>query len=170
MLTTNPAEPPKAAAGQEKEDEQMKLMKWTPRANYLNPVDSDFDHLFRDFFGGSWGDFRAPEAGWSPSTDIVEEEGRFLVKLDLPGMKREEINVKVANGALTVTGERKHESESNKGYRRFERSYGQFTRVFTLPETVDGQKIEADYQDGVLTVAIPKSEAALPKEIEVKVR
>ena len=109
-------------------------------------------------------------ADWVPPTDVIEEPGRYLVTLDLPGMRREEIKISLESGTLTVTGERKREVEvAERGYSRYERAQGSFTRRFSVPETIDGKKIEAAYRDGVLTVILPKSEEARPKTIEVKV-
>lgn len=131
-----------------------------------------FDELVRGLFS----DFAGPLAGnvvnggWVPPTDIVEEEGRFVARIDLPGLGREDIKISVENETLTVKGERQRQAESKEsGYRRFERSYGAFTRSFTIPNTIDAKRIEATYKDGVLTVVLPKSEESRPKMIDVKV-
>jgi HSP20 family protein len=106
---------------------------------------------------------------WSPSVDIVEDAKEWLVKADLPEMKKEDMKVTVENGVLTMTGERKLEKEEkNKKYHRVERSYGSFLRSFTLPEEVDATKVAAETKDGVLTVHLPKSAKPAPKAVEVK--
>ena len=151
----------------------MTLVKWSPRNRQLSQMHEAFDDLVRDIFS----DFPAPWLGtgavggeWIPPMDVVEEEGRYLVHLDLPGLRREDITVSVENGTLTLKGERRHESETkNGGYKRFERSHGTFTRTIALPNTIDPKRIEAAYKDGVLTVVLPKSEEARPKAIDVKV-
>lgn len=109
-------------------------------------------------------------AEWSPLVDIEENEKEYLVKAELPEIKKDEVKVTVENGVLTIAGERKFEKEEKgKKYHRVERSYGSFVRSFTLPEDADGTKVSAEYKDGVLRVHLPKSEQAKPKAIEVKV-
>jgi HSP20 family protein len=107
---------------------------------------------------------------WLPSVDIVEDQKEWLVKADLPEVKKEDVKVTVENGVLTITGERKFEKEEkDKKYHRVERSYGNFLRSFTLPEGADGTKVAADFKDGVLKVHLPKSEKAKNQAVEVKV-
>jgi HSP20 family protein len=107
---------------------------------------------------------------WAPLVDIVEEEKEYLVKAELPEIRKEDLTVTVENGMLTISGERKFEQEEKKRkYHRVERSYGSFTRSFTLPGDADGNKIEAEFKDGLLQVHIAKNEQAHPKAIEVKV-
>jgi len=107
---------------------------------------------------------------WAPSVDIIEDEKEWLVKADLPEVKKEEVKVTVENGVLTITGERKFEKEEkDKKYHRIERSYGNFLRRFTLPEGADSAKVNAEFKDGVLKVHLPKSDKAKPKAVEVKV-
>ena len=107
---------------------------------------------------------------WSPSVDISEDDKEFLVKAELPDVKREDIKVNVENGVLTTTGERKFETEEKgKKYHRIERSYGSFTRSFTLPEAVKADKVAAEFKDGLLHVRLPKDESAKPKNIAVNV-
>ncbi len=106
---------------------------------------------------------------WSPSVDIVEDEKEWLLKVDLPDVKRDDVKVTVEEGVLTITGERKFEKEEkNKKYHRVERAYGNFLRSFTLPDGADGAKVSAEYKDGVLRVHLPKGEKAKPKAIDVK--
>jgi len=107
---------------------------------------------------------------WAPSVDITEDEKEYLVKADLPEVKKEDVKVTVENGVLTVTGERKFEKEEkNKKYHRIERSYGNFLRSFALPDAADGSKVTAEFKDGVLRVHLPKTEQTKPKSVEVKV-
>jgi HSP20 family protein len=109
-------------------------------------------------------------AEWAPSVDIVEDDKEWLVKADLPEVKKEDVKVTVENGVLTITGERKFEKEEkDKKYHRIERSYGNFLRSFTLPDTADCAKVNAEFKDGVLKVHLPKNEKAKPKAVEVKV-
>lgn len=107
---------------------------------------------------------------WAPSVDIIEDDKEWLVKADLPEVKKEDVKVTVENGVLTITGERKFEKEEkDKKYHRIERSYGNFLRSFSLPDAADGSKVNAEFKDGVLKVHLPKSEQAKPKAVEVKV-
>jgi HSP20 family protein len=109
-------------------------------------------------------------AVWAPSVDIKEEANRYVVQVDLPGVKPEDIEVTLQNGVLTIKGERQTEAKEEKeNYRRIERFYGSFFRRFTLPETVEEEKIEANYDKGVLTISIPKKQEVQPKKISVKV-
>lgn len=107
---------------------------------------------------------------WSPLVDISEDEKEYLVKAELPDIKKEDIKIGVHNDVLTISGERKYEKEEKgKKYHRVERAYGSFMRSFTLPEDADANKISAECKDGMLKVHLPKSEKAKPKSIEVKV-
>ena len=107
---------------------------------------------------------------WSPQVDISEDDKEYLVKADLPEMKKENVKVTVENGVLCISGERKSEKEKKKKkYHRIERSYGTFLRTFTLPEDADANKIAAEFKDGGLKVHLPKIPAAKPKPVEVKV-
>lgn len=107
---------------------------------------------------------------WAPVVDISEDEKSYLIKAELPEVRKEDVRVTVENGILTLTGERKFEKEEkNKKYHRIERAYGTFARSFALPENIDASKVNASYKDGLLTVAVAKSERAKPKQIEVKI-
>ena len=102
--------------------------------------------------------------------DITEDDKEYLVKADLPEVKKEDVKVTVEDGVLTITGERKIEKEEkDKKYHRIERSYGNFLRSFTLPDAADGAKVRAEFKDGVLKVRLPKTEKAKAKAVEVKV-
>jgi HSP20 family protein len=107
---------------------------------------------------------------WSPPVDIFETENEWVLKADLPDVKMDNIDIQIENGTLTLKGERKFQGEDNgKGYHRVERSYGTFARYFTLPDTVDSEKVRADYANGVLSVTLPKKEVAKPRTIKVQV-
>jgi HSP20 family protein len=106
---------------------------------------------------------------WNPRVDILEDDHEFVVKVELPEVKREDVNVTVENGVLTVSGERKLEKEEkNKKYHRVEREYGSFVRSFTLPTGANGDKVTAEYKDGLLRVRVPKDTKAAAKSIEIK--
>jgi len=107
---------------------------------------------------------------WSPLVDISEDEKEYLIKAELPEVKKEDVKVTVEKGVLTITGERKFEKEEkDKRYHRIERSYGSFLRSFTLPDEADESKVNAEFKDGVLLVHLHKNEKVRPKSIEVKV-
>ena len=108
---------------------------------------------------------------WSPPVDILETENDLVLKADLPDMKLEDIDVRVENQTLSIKGERRFEQEaSEKGYHRIERSYGSFVRSFAVPNSVDTEKVSADYKNGVLTIKLPKKETAKPKQVKVEVQ
>ena len=107
-------------------------------------------------------------AEWAPLVDITEDEKEYIIKTELPEVKKEDVKVAVENGLLTIVGERKFEKEENKKYHRVERAYGRFARSFIVPDYVEADKVSAEFKDGVLKVHLPKSEKTKPKQIEVK--
>ena len=109
-------------------------------------------------------------ADWAPAMDVQETETEYVLKADLPAVKREDVKVSVEDGILAVEGERKMEKEEkNNKFHRIERSYGKFVRRMAVPSDVDQQKLQAEFKDGVLNVHLPKSAAAKPKTVDVKV-
>jgi len=107
---------------------------------------------------------------WAPLVDISEDDKEYLIKAELPEVKREDVKVTAEEGTLTITGERKFEKEEKgKKYHRVERSYGSFVRNFSLPDDASPSKVRAEFKDGVLTVHLGKTEKAKPQQIEVKV-
>jgi HSP20 family protein len=108
---------------------------------------------------------------WAPAVDILETENDLILKADVPEVSLKDIDIQVENGTLTLKGERKFEKRDNgkEGYHRIERSYGSFVRCFSLPETVDSDKVSAEYKNGVLTITMAKKEVAKPRAIKVKV-
>ena len=108
---------------------------------------------------------------WTPAVDIYETENELVLKADLPDVDQNAIDVRVENQTLTIAGERKFQQpESGKGYHRIERSYGSFVRSFAVPNSFDTEKIGAGFRNGVLTVTLPKKEAAKPRQIKVEVK
>jgi len=110
-------------------------------------------------------------ADWAPSVDIEEANDKYVIKADLPGVDKKDIDVKLENGVLSIRGEKQTEKETGKGTKRHrtERFHGTFARSFTLPDAVKAEKVDASYKDGVLSLAIPKAEEAKPKSIDIKV-
>lgn len=153
----------------------MKLTKWTPMRdlpsdffNLRRELDRFFDSFPRSEYGTDEPFFPAV---WTPAADIVERDDDYVVKLELPGVKKSEVKITIEDNLLTVSGEKKQESElKEKEHYRVERSYGAFRRSFTLPSTIEGDKIEAAYEDGILTISLPKAEESKPRAIEIKVK
>ncbi len=108
---------------------------------------------------------------WAPPVDILETENELVVKADLPDVEMKDVHIEIEQGTLTVKGERRFDRADGgtAGYHRIERSYGEFMRCFSVPETVDSERVKAEYKAGVLTVTLPKKEAAKPRTIKVEV-
>jgi len=107
---------------------------------------------------------------WTPLADITEDEKEYVIKAELPDLRKEDVKVTVENGVLTISGERKFEKEEKKKkYHRVERGYGSFVRTFALPEDAEATKVKAEFKHGMLEVHLPKNEKAKPKQIEVHV-
>ena len=148
----------------------MTLVRWDP----FRELEEVSDRLNRMFSRPAVPAKNAREAltvaDWSPTVDISESEEEYLIKAELPEVKKENVKVTLEDGVLTLSGERRQEKEEkNVKYHRVERSYGSFVRSFSLPELVDETKVKAEYKDGVLSLHLPKSEKAKPRAIEVKV-
>ena len=127
-----------------------------------------FNDLFEPFFGRfNFGD-QLPTT-WAPPVDVAEEADKILVRVEVPGMNEKDLRVHFEDGLLTVSGERQFEKRDDLNYHRIERSYGSFVRTFSLPRSIDGNKISAAYNSGVLEIAIPKLEEAKPKQIQINV-
>lgn len=108
---------------------------------------------------------------WMPTVDIDEKTDEYIIKAELPGVKKEDVKVSIENGVLTIKGEKKTEKEEkNKKSHLVECSYGSFIRSFTLPSGIQSDKIDAQYKDGILTLLVPKSEEVKPKQIDVKIK
>lgn len=148
----------------------MAIVKWDPFRE-LEEMSDRLNRMFaRPAAWQSQGREVMTVADWTPTVDISETESEYVIKAELPEIKKEEVKVTVEDGVLTITGERKQEQEERgKKFHRVERSYGRFVRSFTLPDSVDEAKVKAEYVDGMLNLHLPKSEKAKPKQIEVKV-
>jgi HSP20 family protein len=146
----------------------MQLTKWDP----FREMEDVFDRFGRAIGWPRRGTQEVMATGdWAPRVDIAETDNEFTIKAEIPDVKKEDVKVTVDSGVLTIRGERKQEKEEkDKKFHRVERYYGSFTRSFTLPDNVDESKIEASFKDGMLNLQIPKTEAAKPKAIEVKVK
>jgi HSP20 family protein len=146
------------------------LGRWNPLRE-LDEMEKRFSSLLQPLSTGNGGEMETLTlAEWTPSVDISEDDKEYIVKAELPEMKKEDVKVHVEDGVLTISGERKFEKEEKgKKYHRIERSYGNFTRSFTLPEAVKAEKVAAQFKDGVLCIHLPKDETAKPKSIDIKI-
>ena len=145
----------------------MELVRWEPFAGF-GDVRSVFNDLFDENFGRS--SAQPSMSKWYPAVDVLESKESYLIRAELPGMKREDINVEVKDGTLLLSGERKSEKPAEGvEYRHVERSTAKFWRSFSLPETVKQEGIEATYKDGILEIRVPKAEEAKPRQIEISV-
>jgi HSP20 family protein len=152
----------------------MQLMKWDPFREMEEITDRFSRALGRPFLARTLPGGGAEEAlitaEWAPLVDIEENEKEYLVKAELPEVKKEDVKVTLEEGVLTIQGERRLEKEEKgKKIHRIERAYGKFLRTFTVPRDVDEKKILAEFKEGMLTVRVPKAEVFKPREIEVKV-
>ena len=127
-----------------------------------------FDDIDTWFDTGFFTDL--PDSMWRPAIDVEEKDGKFLVKADLPGMKKNDIHIELKDGYLTLRGERKSEHEENEdNYHRIERTYGTFERTFKVPDGVSEKDIHAKYKDGVLELTVPTPKVEEPKTVELKI-
>ena len=134
----------------------------------VSTLQDQINRLFSDAFERTEGESNL--TAWAPAVDISENEHELLVKADLPGIDPKELDIRVENNVLTIRGERKFEKKVDQdNYLRVERTYGSFSRSFALANTVNADGIKADYQNGVLTLVVPKREEAKPKQIKVHV-
>jgi HSP20 family protein len=146
----------------------MNLTTWDP----FRELEEMSNRLNRVFNRGTTpgGTKELAMTDWSPSVDIVETAEDFQVKAELPDVKKEDVKVNVSDGLLRIEGERKFDKEDKtKKYHRVERFYGSFMRSFSLPAGVEADKVRAEFKDGLLTVRLPKSPKALPRNVDVKV-
>jgi len=127
----------------------------------------EMDRVFDDFFGTAPARTQK-SAVWSPAVDIREDEGSFVIEVELAGLSKEDIHLEVEQNQLSIKGERKFEKkDEGENYHFVERSYGSFYRSFTLPRNVNTGEIEAEHRDGILTITVPKAEEVKPKKVEI---
>lgn len=145
----------------------MEVVRWEPFES-LNRMHARINGLLEENFGGSR--TRPSYHTWYPRVDVLESKDAYVIRAELPGMKKEDFNLELKDGTLTLAGERKAEKAAEGvEYRSVERVEGKFFRSFSLPETVKHDGIQATYKDGILEISIPKAEAAKPRQIEITV-
>jgi HSP20 family protein len=154
----------------------MAIVRWNPMRDLMS-MEREFNRVFNSLerkFGFEDSDRENPElenAVWMPMTDIIEDDNKYYLNIDLPGIKKEDVKINFTNGQLSISGERKMETEEkNAKFHRTERSYGKYYRSFTLPTKIKENEIDAEFKDGQLKISIPKSEEVKPKQIEIKVK
>jgi HSP20 family protein len=144
------------------------LVRWDPFRDLVS-IEDELNRLFGRTFAGVESTRPSATGTWMPSMDVFETEGEIVAKVELPGIEPGDVDVSVEDSRLTVSGRREFSSEvKEEQYHRVERRYGAFTRAITLPQTVDTEKVEAHFDNGVLTIEVPKVEKAKPKKIQVK--
>jgi HSP20 family protein len=146
---------------------KMELVMWEPFET-LNGLHSRINKLFDEGFRPSWAKAGSASAVWYPPVDVLESKDSYILRAELPGMKKEDFNLEVKDGRLTLTGERKFEHQADGvEYHSAERVTGKFVRSFQLPREVKHDAIEATYRDGVLEIRVPKAEEAKPRQIAI---
>ena len=145
------------------------ITRWDPFREFVT-IQDRLNRLFRESQGTEGREEALTTSTFAPPVDVYEDEHNITLKIEVPGIDEKDIDVRIENNTLTVHGERKLEKEEKEeNYRRVERQYGSFTRTFTLPPTVDAEKVEAHYDKGVLKVQLAKKAEAKPKQIKVNV-
>ena len=145
------------------------IASWDPFREFSTLQDR-MNRLFRDSYGPEGREESLTTASFAPPVDVYEDEHTVTLKIEVPGIDENDIDVRVENNILTVHGERKFEKEEKEeNFRRVERQYGSFTRTFTLPSTVDSENVSAGYDKGILKIVLPKKAEAKPKQIKVNV-
>jgi len=149
----------------------MTIVRWQPFRDLL-ATEREFDRIFCEAFSPLFGEREGELStrAWAPAVDIFETENNIVLKAEVPGVDPKDVEVRVEDNTLYLKGERKFEKETKEeNYHRIERSYGSFARSFALPNSIDAEKVAAEYQDGLLTLTLPKREEAKPKTIKINV-
>lgn len=145
----------------------MSIVRYDPFRDLRN-LQEEVNRLFSSNLSRSYGDEGIARGSWNPSVDIYENKDQIVLEAELPGMNREDFDVSIENNVITVRGERRFEKkDESDSYHRVERSYGSFTRSFTLPQTVSADTTSAEYKNGVLRVTLPKREEVKARRIEI---
>jgi len=147
----------------------MAIVRWEPLRDLMT-TQREFDRLFRGVFSPVLAEGEVSTRTWAPPVDIYEDGDNLVLKAELPGVNPDDVEIRVEDNTLYLKGERKFEKEvKEQNYHRVERSYGNFTRTFSLPNSVDSDKVTANFKDGILTLTMPKKEEAKPKTIKINV-
>ena len=145
------------------------ITRWDPLREFAT-IQDRMNRLFSSSYGNEGREEALTNTAFAPPVDVYEDEHSVTLKIEVPGIDEKDVDVRIENNTLTVHGERKFEKEEKEeNYRRVERQYGSFTRTFTLPNTVDQESVQADYDKGVLKIKLAKKQEAKPKQIKVNV-
>lgn len=145
----------------------MALVRWDP-VREMDSLQSDMNRVFDRFFDAKSTSGNGAARRWIPSMDLVESEEELILRADLPGMTRDDVNIEIKDGVLTISGERRAEHQDRaEGFHRVERAFGSFSRSLSLPDGIDAGKVEADFKDGVLEVRVPKPEQSQPTRVQI---
>lgn len=148
----------------------MTLVRWTPFRDLMD-IQNEVNRLFNTYATGSSQSRESGQVIWQPLVDIAETEDEITVTAEIPGMNKEDVKISIQDNVLSLKGEKKRETEEKAAnLHRVERLYGSFERAFSLPSTVQTDKVMAEYKDGLLTIRLPKAEDAKPKEIDISVK
>ena len=143
------------------------LIRFSPNTE-MRRLQREIDSLFDSFFPTTQGN-GGEGATWSPRVDLAETDDAYYIHADVPGLRKEDIEINMQDGTLSISGEREvKENEENRRFVRVERTYGRFYRAFSLPQTIDHDGIEASFEDGVLTIVVPKAEETKPRRIDIR--
>jgi HSP20 family protein len=147
----------------------MSITRWEPFRDLISTQER-FNQLFNEAFGRAFGDLQeVTPRSWAPAVDIYETDENLVLQAELPGISPDDVDIRIEDNTLYLKGERKFEKEVKEGnLHRVERSYGTFTRSFTLPGSINVDKVKAEYKNGILTLTMPKREEAKPKTIKIQ--
>ena len=146
----------------------MAIKRWDPFRDLMS-IQNEMNRLFGRTYGGDVGE--TSRGAWTPALDVFETQEKFVITMELPGVSADDVDISVEDSTLLVRGERKFYSEQDEdSFLRIERRFGEFTRSLTLPSTADAEGIQASFDQGVLTIEVPKKEEAKPKRISIKAK
>jgi HSP20 family protein len=146
----------------------MAITRWDPFRDLMS-IQNEMNRLFGRTYGGDVAE--TTRGAWTPALDVHEAQDKFVITMELPGLSTDDVDISVEDSTLVVRGERKFYSEEDEGsFHRIERRFGEFTRSLTLPSTADAESIQASFDQGVLTIEVPKREEAKPRKISIKAK
>lgn len=145
----------------------MAIIRWDPFKDMVT-LREKMNRMFEDVFSGRSEDKKLTAGTWAPAVDIFETENELVMTAEIPGIEEKDVEIKVEDNTLSIRGERKFEKETKEeNYHRIERSYGSFYRVFTLPSSVDPERIQAEQENGVLKISMPKRQEMKPRKVKI---
>lgn len=146
----------------------MAITRWDPFRDLMS-IQNEMNRLFGRTYGGDVGE--TTRGAWTPALDVFETQDKFVITMELPGVSPDDVDISVEDSTLVVRGERRFYSEQNEeSFLRVERRFGEFTRSLTLPSTADAESIQASFDQGVLTIEVPKREEAKPRKVSIKAK